>query len=90
MNEYPEDIYTEPTDFDIRTLANLGPLTGIAGIWQGTRGLDVKPKADAANVKAPLIAECHANLECRLVEFLKRYDFFIFEVVKAHAPTAPK
>lgn len=47
-------------------------------------------KADATNVKAPLIAECHANLECRLVEFLKRYDFFIFEVVKAHAPAAPK
>src|SRR5204863_4497081 len=35
----------------------------------------------ADQVKAPLIAECHANLECRLVDgdLRKRYDFFIFE-----------
>lgn len=40
------DIYTEPTDIDVHTLANLGPLRPMAGIWQGVRGLDVKPKAD--------------------------------------------
>ncbi len=43
---YPKDIYTESSDTDDDTLANLGPLTGMAGIWQGTRGLDVKPEAD--------------------------------------------
>jgi flavin reductase (DIM6/NTAB) family NADH-FMN oxidoreductase RutF len=38
-------------------------------------------------VKAPLIAECHANLECRLKDdsLVDSYNFFIFEVVKAHA-----
>jgi len=43
-------------------------------------------------VKAPLIAECYANLECRLVDGRLRgkYNFFIFEVVKAHAPASPK
>jgi flavin reductase (DIM6/NTAB) family NADH-FMN oxidoreductase RutF len=48
--------------------------------------------AKAARVKAPLIAECHANLECRLVEdaLVARYGFFIFEVVKAHARVRPK
>jgi flavin reductase (DIM6/NTAB) family NADH-FMN oxidoreductase RutF len=46
----------------------------------------------ADEVKAPLIAECHANLECRLHDgrMIKKYDFFIFEVVKAHACVAPK
>jgi hypothetical protein len=37
-----EDIFTEP-DLDTNTLANLGPLTGIAGIWEGTTGADVHP-----------------------------------------------
>ena len=46
----------------------------------------------AERVKAPLIAECFANLECRLVDgrLRDKYNFFIFEVVKAHAPAAPK
>jgi len=43
MTELPADIYTEP-DADVDTLKNLGPLTGMAGIWQGT-GEDVHPKA---------------------------------------------
>jgi hypothetical protein len=46
MSDFPADIYTEPTDIDFDTLANLGPLRGMAGIWEGTKGLDVKPKAD--------------------------------------------
>ena len=42
MTALPNDIYTEP-DFDVDTLNNLGPLTGMAGIWEGARGLDVHP-----------------------------------------------
>ena len=45
------DIYTEPVA-DVHTLANLGPLTRMAGIWQGTRGLDVKPKAEGPKKQA--------------------------------------
>jgi flavin reductase (DIM6/NTAB) family NADH-FMN oxidoreductase RutF len=47
---------------------------------------------EADEVKAPLIAECFASLECRLVDgrLRDKYNFFIFEVVKAHAPAAPK
>ena len=46
----------------------------------------------AEQVQAPLIAECYASLECKLVDgrLRDKYNFFIFEVVKAHAPTAPK
>lgn len=46
----------------------------------------------ASKVKAPLIKECYANLECKLVDacLVKKYNFFIFEVVKAHVATTPK
>jgi hypothetical protein len=46
MSDYPKDIYTEPKNIDVNTLANLGPLRGLAGVWQGVRGVDIKPKAD--------------------------------------------
>jgi hypothetical protein len=39
------DIYTEPAAIDSDTLRNLGPLTGMAGVWEGSRSLDVNPKA---------------------------------------------
>jgi hypothetical protein len=45
MDRFPEDIYTEPTGIDVNTLANLGPLAPLAGVWEGTKGVDVKPKA---------------------------------------------
>jgi hypothetical protein len=40
MSDIPQDIYTEPHDFDTYTLAKLGPLARMAGIWEGKRGLD--------------------------------------------------
>lgn len=42
----PDDIFTEPENIDADTLANLGPLRRLAGIWEGQRGVDVNPKAD--------------------------------------------
>lgn len=51
MADFPHDIYTEPS-CDPDTLANLGPLTGMAGIWEGERGVDVKPKADGPRRQA--------------------------------------
>ena len=52
MNDYPEDIYTEPAVQDGDTLKNLGPLAGMAGIWEGAKGLDVKPKAEGPKKQA--------------------------------------
>lgn len=43
---YSEDIFAEPADIDVHTLRNLGPLTGMAGIWEGSRSMDVNPKAE--------------------------------------------
>ena len=41
--------------------------------------------AAASKVKAPLINECYANLECRVVDarMAAKYNFFILEVIKA-------
>jgi flavin reductase (DIM6/NTAB) family NADH-FMN oxidoreductase RutF len=52
-------------------------------------GLSPKP---STHVRAPLIAECYANFECRLADasLVRKYNMFVFEVVKAHVATAPK
>jgi flavin reductase (DIM6/NTAB) family NADH-FMN oxidoreductase RutF len=52
-------------------------------------GLTPKPGAE---VRAPLIDECYANLECRLVDtgLIRKYSLFVFEVVQAHVAAAPK
>ena len=46
----------------------------------------------AKKVGAPLIGECHANFECRLYDdaLVESYNFFIFEVVKAHVAPEPE
>jgi flavin reductase (DIM6/NTAB) family NADH-FMN oxidoreductase RutF len=48
--------------------------------------------ADATKVSAPLIAECYANFECKLIDtsLIKRYSLFVFEVVKAHVAMSPR
>ena len=52
VSEFSEDIYTEPSNMDVDTLRNLGPLRAMAGVWQGQRGLDVKPKVDGPRKQA--------------------------------------
>ncbi len=46
-----------------------------------TIGLTAEP---AARVRAPLIAECFANIECKLVDtiLVNKYNFFILKAVK--------
>lgn len=45
MSAYPDDIYSDPPGVSMDTLASLGPLAPLAGTWEGTRGVDVAPKA---------------------------------------------
>lgn len=47
----PDDIFTEPDPIDPDTFANLGPLSRLAGIWEGTAGKDINPKADGPEHK---------------------------------------
>jgi hypothetical protein len=45
MDPFPKDIYTEQ-EASPDTLANLGPLRRLAGIWESAVGIDINPKAD--------------------------------------------
>ena len=52
-----------------------------------------KLTADKAHrVTAPLVRECYANLECKLADssLIDKYNFFVFEVVKAQVAISPK
>lgn len=46
MADFPEDIFTEPADVPDDTLAHLGPLRRLAGVWEGRKGVDINPKAE--------------------------------------------
>lgn len=48
--------------------------------------------APAELVDAPLVAQCYANLECRVVDtrLVNRYNFFVLEVLKAWIDAACK
>jgi flavin reductase (DIM6/NTAB) family NADH-FMN oxidoreductase RutF len=52
-------------------------------------GLTPRP---AKRVAPPLIEECYANLECRVVDtrMVKQYNFFVLEVLKAWIDPARK
>ncbi|MDA8127717.1 MAG: flavin reductase family protein [Betaproteobacteria bacterium] len=47
---------------------------------------------EAAEIQAPLIAECYASLECRVADtrLVNRYNFFVLEAVRAWVDTAVK
>lgn len=49
-----EDIYSEPADIDPDTLRNLGPLRPLAGLWEGSKSLDINPKAEGP-VRQPFV-----------------------------------
>lgn len=46
----------------------------------------------AEKIGAPLIKECYANFECKLIDssLIHKYSLFIFEVQKAHVAISPK
>ena len=47
---------------------------------------------EASKVKAPLIGECFASFESKLIDtsLINKYSLFVFEVVKAHVAASPK
>lgn len=51
---YGSDIYTEPEP-NPDTLAALGPLAALAGVWRGTAGVDTHPEAGGVTVSEPYV-----------------------------------
>ena len=56
---FHDDVFTEPSEVDPDTLANLGPLRRLAGGWEARKGIDLNPKADGPERR----------------EFVERIDF---------------
>ena len=71
------------------TVVGIGNTTGAEIDKFAEFGLTAQP---AERVRAPLIGECFANLECRLADtrLISRYSLFVFDVMKAHAPKSPR
>jgi flavin reductase (DIM6/NTAB) family NADH-FMN oxidoreductase RutF len=84
-----ECVLNVPSAAMVNTVVGIGNCSGDT-VDKFTRyGLTAVP---GTQVKAPLIAECFASLECRIADarLVKAYNFFILEVVKAHVARAPK
>jgi flavin reductase (DIM6/NTAB) family NADH-FMN oxidoreductase RutF len=84
-----ECVINLPTTALTDIVVGVGNTTGAEVDKFETFGLTARP---ASRIGAPMIAECHANFECRLADsvLVNKYNFFIFEVVKAHVARSPK
>lgn len=84
-----ECVINLPTAALTDVVAKIGNSSGAEIDKFAAFGLTPEP---AQQVGAPLIRECHASFECKLVDdaLVKRYNFFIFEVVKAHVARSPR
>ncbi|MBE0531868.1 MAG: flavin reductase family protein [Rhodospirillales bacterium] len=84
-----ECVINLPTTALTDTVVGIGNTTGAEIDKFAHFGLTAE---EAEKVGAPLIAECHAHFECRLHDdaLIDRYNFFIFEVVKAHVAPSPQ
>ena len=65
--DYGEDLYTE-ADADADTLANLGPLRPLAGIWTSETGADVHPIGPGSDITGQVVDNDEHNV------FVERYE----------------
>jgi hypothetical protein len=66
-HDYGPDIYTE-ADGDDDTLANLGPLAPLAGVWTSAEGLDVHPIGPGSDITGTVIGDDEHNA------YVERYE----------------
>lgn len=65
--DYGADVYTE-AEGDDDTLANLGPLRALAGIWTSDEGADVHPVGPGSDITGTVIDHDEHNV------FVERYE----------------
>lgn len=84
-----ECVINIPTQELARQVVAVGNTCGLEVDKFQAFGLTPKP---AELVQAPLIAECYANLECRVADgrMVNKYNLFILEVLKAWIDPAQK
>ena len=66
-HDYGSDIYTEADGSD-DTLANLGPLRALAGVWTSAEGADVHPVGAGSDITGPVVDGDEHNV------FVERYE----------------
>ncbi len=66
-HDYGSDIYTEAEGSE-DTLANLGPLRALAGIWTSAEGLDAHPVGPGSDITGEVIGGNEHNV------FVERYE----------------
>ena len=67
IHDYGPDIYSE-ADGDDDTLANLGPLRPLAGIWTSAAGADIHPVGPGSDITGPVVDGDEHNV------FVERYE----------------
>ncbi len=67
VHHYGPDIYTE-AEGDDDTLANLGPLRAMAGVWTSTTGADVHPVGPGSDITGTVVGDDEHNV------FVERYE----------------
>jgi hypothetical protein len=67
IHDYGSDIYTEAEGSE-DTLANLGPLRPLAGIWTSGEGTDVHPVGPGSDITGTVIDDDEHN------DFVERYE----------------
>jgi flavin reductase (DIM6/NTAB) family NADH-FMN oxidoreductase RutF len=84
-----ECVVNLPTTALTDTVVGIGNCSGASVDKFARFKLTAEP---GTRVEAPLIAQCHANFECKLKDdaLVESYNFFIFEVVEAHVRPRPK
>jgi flavin reductase (DIM6/NTAB) family NADH-FMN oxidoreductase RutF len=82
LSSAKECVINIPTVELAETVVKCGNVSGCRRDKFAAFGLTALP---ASQVAAPLIAECYANLECRVVDTrqVAKYNFFVLEVCKA-------
>jgi flavin reductase (DIM6/NTAB) family NADH-FMN oxidoreductase RutF len=84
-----ECVINVPTVDLVKQVAGIGNCSG-ADVDKFARFKLTPVTAD--KVAAPLIKECYANFECKVVDasMVGKYNFFVVEVVKAHVAASPR
>ena len=77
-----ECVIAIPPADDAKMVVAIGNRSGTDGDKFAALGIATKP---ASQVAAPLLPDCFANLECRVVEtrLVNRFNLFVLQVVKA-------
>jgi len=81
-----ECVIAIPTVDMLDTVVGIGTCSGADTDKFARFGLTPMP---GKVVAAPLIKECLANIECRVVEIVRRYDIVVLDAVAAHRASSP-